>query len=128
MKHVVEWGVHLVLEYFKSERFLDWKQLSDKDITLKTGILLALVTGKRRSEIYALSRNVRWLSGDVRMVEISPVPSFMSKTHVSTNGLGTLRTITLSALPESQEEGVGTVTSCCARLHLGCLHESLVGV
>ena len=91
----------------KSERFLDWKQLSDKDITLKTVFLLALARGKRRSKIHALSRDVRWLSGDVRMVEISPVPSFMSKTHVSTNGLGALRPITLSALPESQEKGVG---------------------
>ena len=107
VKHVVEWDVHLVLEYFKSDRFHDWKQLSDKDITLKTVFLLALATGKRRSEIHALSRDVRWLSGDICMVEISPVPSFMSKTHVSTNGLGALRPITLSALPESQEEGVG---------------------
>ena len=109
VKHMVEWDVHLVLEYFKSERFLDWKQLSDKDIRLKTVFLQALATGKRRSEIHVLSRDVRWLSGDVRMV-----PSFMSKTHVSINGPGALRPITLSVLPESQKEGVGTVTSCCA--------------
>ena len=109
VKYEVEWDVQLVLEYFKSEGVLDWKQLSDKDITLKTVFLLALATGKKRSEIqiHALSRNVRWLSGDVRMVEISPVSSFMSKTHVSINGPGALRPITLSALPESQEEEVG---------------------
>ena len=41
------------------------------------------------------------------MVEISPVPSFMSKTHVSTNGLGARIPVTLSALLESQEEGMG---------------------
>ena len=106
VKHVVEWDVHLVLKY------LDLKQFSDMNITLKTVFLLALATGKRRSEIHALFRDVRWLSGNDHRVEISPVPSFMIKTHVSTNGLGALRPITLSALPESQEEGVGTVISC----------------
>ena len=44
VKHVVKWNVHLVLEYFKSERFYNWKQLSDKDITLKTVSLRAKFT------------------------------------------------------------------------------------
>ena len=41
------------------------------------------------------------------MVEILPVSSFLDKTHVSTNGLEAMRPITLSSLPESQEEGMG---------------------
>ena len=97
MKHVVEWDVHIVFEYFKSERFHDWKQLLDKDITIKTVFVLALATGKRRSKIHALSRDVR--VKNVRMVEIFSIPCFMSKTHVSTNRLGALRPIMLSALP-----------------------------
>ena len=103
-KHVVEWDIQLVLEFFKSGRFQHWDQLSDRDLTLKTVFLLALVTGKRRSEIHALSQEVRWINGDVRTVEISPVPSFMSKTHVITNGLGALRQITLNSLEEGGEE------------------------
>ena len=75
-KHVVEWDIQLVLEFFKSGRFQHWDQLSDRDLTLKTVFLLALATGKR-SEIHALSQEVRWINGDVRTVEISPVPSFM---------------------------------------------------
>ena len=99
-KHVVEWDVHLVLEFFRSGRFQHWDSLSDKDLTLKTIFLLALATGKRRSEIHALSKDVRWLNGDVRSVEISPVPEFLSKTHMITNGLGALKPITLSSLDE----------------------------
>ena len=55
---------------------------------LKTVFLLALARGKRRCKIHALSQDVRWINGDVRTVEIAPVPSFMRKTHVITNGLG----------------------------------------
>ena len=104
VKHVVEWNIQLVLEFFNSGRFQHWDQLSDRDLTLKTVFLLALATGKRRSEIHALSQEVRWINGDVRTVEISPVPSFMSQTHVITNGLGALRPITLSSLEGGGEE------------------------
>ena len=96
-KHV-EWDIRLELEFFNSGRFQHLDQLSDRDLTLKTIFLLALATGKRRSEIHALSQEVRWINGDVRTVEISLVPSFMSKTHVITNGLGALRPIILSSL------------------------------
>ena len=72
----------------------------DDGFLLKTVFLLALASGKRRSEIHALSQGVRWINGDVRTVEIAPVTSFMSKTHVITSGLGALRPITLSSLEE----------------------------
>ena len=41
--------------------FKDWGQLSDRDLTLMTVFLLALATGKRRSELHALSHDVRWI-------------------------------------------------------------------
>ena len=44
------------------------------------------------------------MDGDVRKVEISPVPSFMRKTSRITNGLGALRPITLSSLEGGGEE------------------------
>ena len=102
-KHVVEWDVHLVLNFFRSGRFKQWDLLSDRDLTLKTVFLLALATGKRRGELHALAKDVRWLSGAVRAVEISPVPEFLSKTHVKTNGLGALRPLTVSSLDGAVE-------------------------
>ena len=85
---------------FRSGRFKQWDLLSDKDLTLKTVFLLALSTGKRRGELHALTKNVRWLSGAVRTVEILQVAKFLSKTHMKTNGLGALRSLTMSSFDE----------------------------
>ena len=93
----------LVLNFFRSGRFKQWDLLSDRDLTLKTVFLLAIATGKRRDELHALAKDVRWLSGAVRAVEISPVPEFLSKTHVKTNGLGALRQLTVSSLDGALE-------------------------
>lgn len=115
-KHVVDWDVRLVLSYFQSGRFRDWGQLSDRDLTLKTVFLVALATGKRRSELHALSRNVRWIRGKGKSVELSPVPEFISKTQIATAGLGALRPITLQSLDEmAGPEGKGDKLLCPVR-------------
>ena len=51
-------------------------------------------------ELHVLAKDVRWLSGTVRTVEISPVTEFLSKTHMKTNGLGALRPLAISSLEE----------------------------
>ena len=91
-KHVVEWDVRLVLSFYQSGRFKDWGQLSDWELTLKMVFLLALATGKRRSELHALSHEVRWINADVRS------PDFLSMTHVATNGLGAFQPVVLRSL------------------------------
>ena len=53
---VVSWNLQLVLEVFKSGRFEDYTMISDKELTLKIVFLLALASGKRRSELHAFSR------------------------------------------------------------------------
>ena len=60
--------------------------IRDRDLTLKTVFLLALATGKRRGKLHALAKDVRWLSGAVRAVEILPVPEFLSKIWRQTAG------------------------------------------
>ena len=40
-KHVGEWDIHLVLNFFCSGRIKQWDLFSDKDLTLKTVFLLA---------------------------------------------------------------------------------------
>ena len=40
-----------------SGRFASWSDMSPRDATLKTVFLVALVSGKRRSEIHALTRD-----------------------------------------------------------------------
>lgn len=99
-KHVVEWDIGLVLKFFQSGRFENWGQLSDRDLTLKSVFLFALATGKRRGELHALCRELKWVKGEHRKVQISPNPNFISKTHMATNGLGALKPIIISSLDE----------------------------
>ena len=58
IKHVPQWDLRLVLDFYKSGRFANWDTLSDKELTLKTIFLMALATGKRRSELHAFSANI----------------------------------------------------------------------
>ena len=97
-RHVVEWDIHMVLEFFRSQRFSDTVTLSDRELTLKTVFLLALATGKRRSELHALSANVQWMKGEETGVLLSPLAEFVSKTHIASRGLGALQPITVPSL------------------------------
>ena len=87
-KHVVKCDVRLVLSFYQSGRFKDWGKLSNRDLTLKTVFLFALSTGKHRSKLHALSYAIRWINADVRSVQLSQIPDFMSETHVAAYGLG----------------------------------------
>ena len=56
-KKVVDWDIRLVLEFFMTGKFASWSDVSPREATLKTVFLVALATGKRRSEIHALTRD-----------------------------------------------------------------------
>lgn len=99
-RHIVDWDIRLVLAYFQSPKFADWQSLSDKELTLKTVFLLALASGKRRSELHALSKDIRWIKGSERGMELKPVPSFVSKTQLASQGLGSLRPFIIPALDQ----------------------------
>ena len=81
--------IAVVLEFLKSGRFAQWSALSDKEITSKTVFLLVLATEKRRSELHALTQEVEWISqGESRSVVLLLDPAFVSKTQLSSKGLG----------------------------------------
>lgn len=98
-KHVTQWDIGYVLSFFSSGRFKDWNSLSDKDLTLKTVFLFALASGKRRSEIHAITKGVRWIQGEFRKVELRPSADFISKTQLACD-IGKLRPFTISSLDE----------------------------
>ena len=98
-RSAVSWDLKLVLEFFRSERFSCWETVSDKDLTLKTLFLLALATGKRRSELHAFTaEDTKLVHGDNPGVILHPEGSFISKTHLKTGGLGGSSS-TICALP-----------------------------
>ena len=85
-----------MLQSLKSSKFENWNQVSDRLLTLKTTSLLALATGKRRSELRALTKNVAWLNGERRLVELSILPDFVGKTQMTTRGVGSSKSVTFS--------------------------------
>ena len=98
-RHIVQWDIAVVLEFLKSGLFAQWSALSDKELTLKTVFLLALPTGKRRNELHALTQEVEWISqGESRSVVLHPDPAFVSKTQLSSKGLGALRPFLVQAI------------------------------
>ena len=98
-KRVVAWDLKLVLEFFKSGKFASWDDLSAKELTLKTVFLVALASGKRRGELHALTREgVKRSHGTQEGMLLHPSPSFVSKTHLKTGGLGALKPVFIPKL------------------------------
>ena len=113
----MQWDIGLVLSFVQSERFKEWIQLSDKNITLKPVYLLALTTGQHRSELHAPTANVKWIQGKKRVVQISPSEDFISKSPLVTKGLGALKPIVLGSLdsslsPEAEDDNLLCPVKC----------------
>ena len=78
---VPNWSLPLVLNGLIKEPFEPMKSADIKFVTLKTAFLLAVASGRRVSEIHALStdpRHLRWERSGVRMVTN---PQFMAKNE-----------------------------------------------
>ena len=76
---IPSWNLSLVLHQLTKAPFEPIKEASLKYLTFKTVFLLALGSGKRRSEIHAWqNRNIRHQS-DWSKVSLYPSPSFLSK-------------------------------------------------
>ena len=80
------WNLSLVLHQLTKAPFEPIREASLKHLTFKTVFLLALGSGKRKSEIHALqSRNIRHQS-DWSKVSLYPSPSFLSKNQLAKEG------------------------------------------
>ena len=75
---IPSWNLSLVLHQLTKAPFEPLKEASLKHLTFKTVFLMALGSGKRRSEIHAwLHKNIRHQS-DWSKVSLYPSPSFLS--------------------------------------------------
>ena len=98
-RRVIDWDVTVVSRAFASGQFKDWHSLSDRELTLKTVFLVALASGKRVSELHALSKEVKWTSDNGKLgALLSLLVSFVSKTHLSSSGVGAFKPFTIPAL------------------------------
>ena len=108
------WDLSLVLAVLRSKPFEPIGSISMKNLTLKTVFLLALASGKRRSELHALSRaGVSWNKQKTRMT-FRVTPSFVAKTQISTN-VGAIHPFTINSLKDFVDDDKDEMGLCPVR-------------
>ena len=81
-KVVPHWDLSLVLDCLKESSFEPMSSCSLKCLTKKTIFLIALASGRRRSEIHALSASSGSVNFSVDRVKLHFIPGFLAKNQV----------------------------------------------
>ena len=88
-------------------------EVSSKHLTFKTVFLLALGSGKRRSEIHAWqNKNIRHQS-DWSKVSLYPSPSFLSKNQLAKEGPESVVPVVIRVLAPTLEKSLKSDRSLC---------------
>ena len=92
------WNLSLVLHQLTKAPFEPMRKASLKHLTFKTVFLLALGSGKRRSEIHAwLYKNIRHQE-NWSQVSLYPSPIFLSKNQLARDGPASVAPVVVPAL------------------------------
>ena len=95
---IPSWNLSLVLHQLYKAPFEPISEVSLKHLTFKTVFLLALGSGKHRSEIHAWqNKNIRHQS-DWSKVSLYPSPSFLSKNQLAKEGPDSVTPVVVPAL------------------------------
>ena len=110
---VPSWNLSLVLHQLTKPPFEPLRKASLKHLTFKTVFLLALGSGKRRSEIHAwVHRNIRHQE-DWSKVSLYPSPSFISKNHLAKEGPGCVAPVIIPALAPTLDKSLKEDRTLC---------------
>ena len=110
---IPSWNLSLVLHQLTKAPFKPIKEASLKHLTFKTVFLLALGSGKRRSEIHAwLNRNIRHQS-DWSKVSLYPSPSFLAKNQLAKEGPDSVPPVVIPALAPTLDKSLRSDRSLC---------------
>ena len=110
---VPSWNLSLVLHQLTKAPFEPLRKASLKHLTFKTVFLLALGSGKRRSEIHAwLSKNIRHQE-DWSKVSLYPSPIFLSKNQLARDGPAAVAPVVIPALAPTLEKSMSEDRSLC---------------
>ena len=130
---IPSWNLSLVLHQLTKAPFEPIKEASLKHLTFKTVFLLALGSGKRRSEIHAWqNKNIRPQS-DWSKVSLYPSPSFLSKNQLAKEGPGSVAPVVIPALAQlwispSSLTGPSVRSEHCTTIWTGPQIEQEVGL
>ena len=110
---IPSWNLSLVLHQLTKAPFEPLREASLKHLTFKTVFLLALGSGKRRSEIHAWQhKNIRHQS-DWSKVSLFPSPSFLSKNQLAKEGPGSIAPVVIPALAPTLDKSLKSDRSLC---------------
>ena len=110
---IPSWNLSLVLHQLTKAPFEPLREASLKHLTFKTTFLLALGSGKRRSEIHAWQhKNIRHQS-DWSKVSLYPSPSFLSKNQLAKEGPGSVAPVVIPALAPTLDKSLRSDRSLC---------------
>ena len=110
---VPSWNLSLVLHQLTKAPFEPLREASLKHVTFKTVFLLALGSGKRRSEIHAWQhKNIRYQS-DWSKVSLVPSPSFLSKNQLAKEGPESVAPVVIPALAPTLDRSLKSDRSLC---------------
>ena len=110
---VPAWNLSLVLHQLTKAPFEPLRKASLKHLTFKTVFLLALASGKRRSEIHAwLNKNIRH-QADWSKVSLYPSPSFLAKNHLAKEGPECVAPVVIPALAPTLDKALKEDRSLC---------------
>ena len=110
---VPSWNLSLVLHQLTKAPFEPLREASLKHLTFKTVFLLALGSGKRRSEIHAWQhKNIRHQS-DWSKVSLFPSPSFLSKNQLAKEGPESVAPVVIPALAPTLDRSLKSDRSLC---------------
>ena len=110
---IPSWNLSLVLHQLTKAPFEPLRKASLKHLTFKTVFLLALGSGKRRSEIHAwLNKNIRHQS-DWTKVSLYPSPSFLAKNHLAKEGPECVAPVVIPALAPTLGKSLKEDRSLC---------------
>ena len=107
------WNLSLVLHQLTKPPFEPLRKASLKHLTFKTVFLLALGSGKRRSEIHAwVHKNIRHQE-DWANVSLYPSPGFISKNHLAKDGPGCVAPVIIQALAPTLDKSLKEDRTLC---------------
>ena len=97
-RNLPKWNLCVVLNELTKAPFEPMKDTDLKHLTLKTAFLLALASGKRRSEIHAWVANKVPNLGQWEKVALSPSSDFIAKNQLAREGSQSVSPVTIPAL------------------------------
>ena len=110
---IPSWNLSLVLHQLTKAPFEPLREASLKHLTFKTAFLLALGSGKRRSEIHAWQhKNIRHQT-DLSKVSLYPSPRFLSKNQLAKEGPGSVAPVVIPALAPTLDKSLKSDRSLC---------------